>query len=491
MTTTVARLTLPLLAVTAVTLGFQTAASAGPPGSPVVVHQGVVTRQDIRTQQGSERDTVVEPDVAVSPRNDRIAIAVAHDSRFADGGAVTISVAWTANAGATWQHQPVRGITQATGGRYERASDPVVAFGPDGTAYLSVLLIDITSCPSAVAVLRSRDGGRTWSRPSYAHRSATCNYSDDKNWLVVDNSRRSAHRGRLYQFWTPFISNSKGFVGAPQALRWSDDRGRTWSKTSYLTPRTHDTQNSQPMILPNGDVVDTFYDYGAGNQAPDVVPGARPERYPGVFAQAALAPAVIDATGPIYATRSNNGGKTWSQPIEVTNNGGGFAPRVRCCLFGADIDATTHVMYVAWEGGVGNTDPVYVAWSRDGAVWSSPIRVSRGDRSGVQRVNVDVVARGGNVYVAYGTRTHIGDHGGIVQQQLSVSHNRGLTFGYPTSLGPRSVLRYAARAGGYFPGDYIGAAISAHRLYLVWAVSSKPAHPGRFHQVIYGATLRH
>lgn len=480
------RTSIVLLAATAVTFGFLQPASARPPGSPVVLHQRVVTRQDIPAQQGSEPDTVVEPDVAVSPRNDKIAIAAAHDSRFADGGAVTISVAWTADGGASWHHHPVRRITTATGGPYDRASDPAVAFGPDGTAYLSVLLINAKTCPTAVAVLRSTNGGRTWSRPSYVHRSKTCKYSDDKNWLVVDNSRRSPHRGRLYQFWTPFISNSKRFVGSPQVVRWSDDKGRTWSKTTYVTRKNHGTQNSQPMILPNGDIVDTYYDFGAGNEVPDVMPGAVPESRPSLFA-----PAVIDASGPIYARRSGNGGRTWGGPVEVTNNGGGFAPGVRCCLFAADIDPVTHVMYVAWEGGVGNTDPVYVSWSRIGVVWSSPIRVTRGDRNGVQRVNVDVVARHGRVFVAYGTRTHIHDHGGIVQQQLSASYDGGRSFSAPISIGPRSVLRYAARAGGLFPGDYIGEAISAHRLYLVWAVSSKPRHPGRFHQVIYGATLRH
>src|ERR1700760_498251 len=99
--------------------------------SVVVIHQGVVTRQDIKSQAGSETDTVVEPDVAVSPVNKNIAIAVAHDSRFSDGGAVDISYAWTADGGETWKHRPVQGITKATGGQFDRASDPVVAFGPD------------------------------------------------------------------------------------------------------------------------------------------------------------------------------------------------------------------------------------------------------------------------------------------------------------------------------------------------------------------------
>jgi hypothetical protein len=114
------------------------------------------------------------------------------------------------------------------------------------------------------------------------------------------------------------------------------------------------------------------------------------------------------------------------------------------------------------------------------------------DRTGVQRVNVDVVAQNGTVYVTYGTRTHPNVAGGTVQQQISVSRNRGSSFAAPQSIGPISVLKYAARADGYFPGDYIGEAIAGGRLYVVFAQSSAPppSSTSKFHQVIWGVTLR-
>jgi hypothetical protein len=468
------------------------AALAGTQGArAVLTHQGVVTRQDIPSRAGSETDTVVEPDVAVDPLDGRIAIAAAHDSRYSDGGAVDISVAWTRNGGRTWQHKPIRGITKAAGGTWARASDPVLAFGPDGTAYLSVLAVSL-KCPSAVVVLRSHDGGQHWSKPVYAHKSTSCAYSDDKNWLVVDRSKASPHYGRVYQFWTPFISRGNTAVGSPQVVRWSDDHGRTWSSTHNVLADNHGTQNSQPMILPNGTIVDTFYDYGAGWHVPDSV-GGTPEAVGAKQRRVYAAPrAPINAKGSVYAATSTDGGATWSREHEVVNNAGGYAGGVRCCLFAADIDAVTHRMYVAYEGGVRDTDPVYLSWSSDGTQWSSPTQVSRGDRSGVQRVNVDVVARAGHVYVSYGRRTDAEQSGGYVQQQLSSSGNGGRTFAAPVSIGPRSVLKYAAQAGGYFPGDYIGEALTPKRLYIVWAVSSKqPAtSTSKYHQVIFGATLR-
>ncbi len=60
-------------------------------------------------------------------------------------------------------------------------------------------------------------------------------------------------------------------------------------------------------------------------------------------------------------------------------------------------------------------------------------------------MNSAVVARGGRVYVSYGTRMHVGDHGGVVRQQLSTSTDHGQHFGPPISIGPLSVLRYAIR----------------------------------------------
>lgn len=490
-----ARLIAALAASAATVLALAPTAFAAGSGNPTLLHTGVVTQQDIASRSGSETDTVVEPDVAVSPVDRDVAIAAAHDSRYRDGGAVDISVAWTADGGAHWHHLPVPGITTASGGPYDRASDPVVAFAADGTAYLSVLLIDATSCPTAVAVLRSTDGGQSWSKPHYAHRSASCSYSDDKNWIVVDNSPSSPHFGRVYQFWTPFRYDAHGnYISAPQAVRWSDDRGNTWSATSYVTPIDHGSQNSQPMIEADGTIVDTFYDYGQGQLVPDIVPGNTPgtATHGNALQRDAAVLAAIDAEGTVYAATSTDGGAHWSGESEVVNNAGGYAPGVRCCLFAADIDAKTHKMYVAWEGGVGATDPVYEAFSTDGTTWSSPVAVSRGDVAGVQRVNVDVVARGGVVYVAYGTRKNPQDDGGTVRQQLSVSNDAGRTFGAPMSIGPVSQLQYAARAGGYFPGDYIGEAITSGRLYMVWAVSSPPptGSTSPYHQVIYGATLQ-
>ena len=479
------RIVAALAATTTLGLIAITPAAAGATVAAPVQHIAVVDRQDVASQATSEPDTVVEPDVAVSPVNPDVAIAAAHDSRFANGGAVDISTSWTSDGGVTWHHAPVPYLTTAVGGPWQRASDPVVQFAADGSAYLSTLVIDVTNCDAGVAVQRSVDNGMSWGRPVMVHQSNSCNYSDDKNWLVIDTAQSSPHFGRLYQFWTPFITANK-VTTSPQVVRWSDDDGQTWSATSQVTPTTANTQNSQPMVRADGSIVDTYLDYGPNGAADG------PERPAAGAASAALPAAAAVPTTTLAARTSTDGGMTWSAAHLVSAGVGGGPAGVRCCLTGAGIDPVTGRMYAVWEGvGPANVDPVELSMSLNGSTWSSPVRVTTGDVAGVTRVNAAVTAYGGRVVVDYGTRTDPGDHGGVVQQQYSTSGPLAETFTPPVDLGPPSYLQWSAEAGGHFPGDYIGASATKGRVYLVWCRSSQPPaySTSPYHQTVWGAAL--
>lgn len=455
--------------------------TAARPG-PVVRSVGQIARQDVAPQPGSEPDTLVEPDVAVSPVDPRIAVAAAHDGRFPDGGAVDISYSWTHDGGRSWHHAPMPYLTKAVGGVWDRVSDPVVAFGPDGTVYISTLLISL-DCPSAVGVSRSTDGGRTFSPPVLAHYSATCAVSDDKNWLVVDTGPRSPHRGRLYQFWTPFLSDEQGnLTGSPQVVRWSDDHGRHWSRTVNVSATDVFTQNSQPMIQPDGTITDSYLNFGSDSGREG------PESRIGDDAAADAAPAAEPEGDLLVARTSRDGGADWSAEVTVTHDAGEGPAGIRCCLPSATADPRTGRLYAAWNSATPGV--VALSSSRDGRHWSAPIQVNRESRPALDHVNVDVAAEGGRVYVSYGTRDTAVQSGRFVQQRVSVSADAGLHFRSPLSLGPPSDLNYAAEAGGKFPGDYIGSAVRAGRVYLVWARSSAPPNPAaRFHQTLWAAVL--
>lgn len=469
------------------TLPLTDAAATDATPGPAVVQVGQIAREDVPVLPGSESDTLVEPDVAVSPIDSRIAVAASHDGRYPDGGAVGIETAWTDDGGASWHHRALPGLTRATGGSatWARASDPVVAFAADGSVYVSTLVFNL-GCDTGVVVSRSTDGGKTFAAPVFAHRSDTCAVSDDKNTLLIDTSPASPHRGRLYQFWTPFLTDLFGnYDGSPQALVYSDDKGRTWSQPVSVTLPHANTQNSQPMLLRNGTLVDAYID--SGPNASDEGSEAASART-GHHAAAARAAAPADQFIPVFTTAvSTDGGSTWHAGGNITRDLGNGPPGFRCCLMSATSDPVTGRLYSAWNA----VDPTKIKLSSsvDGKKWSAPVTVNRPVAT-AYGVNVDVSAYGGSVAVSYGITNKDPRNGRFGRQLLSLSRDAGAHFSDPAVVGPRSNYRYAAVADGIFPGDYIGSAMTKGRLYAVWMVSSTPPTAGAtHHQVMWSATL--
>jgi len=478
------------LAVAAAPAGAVAAPSPSRPPSVTTVHQSA--QQDVPALAGSEPDTLVEPDVAVSPRDDKVAVAVAHDGRYPDGGAVGISYSWTADGGQTWHAHPLPGVTSATGGAstWARASDPVAAYDAQGRAYVSTLIFN-SGCDSAVAVSRSTDGGRTFAPPVLVHRSASCSVSDDKNWLVVDTASGSPHRGRLYQFWTPFLFGpfNNNPDGSPQAVAWSDDQGRTWTPPVAVSAPHANTQNSQPMLLRDGTIVDSYLDFGA--QTAEEGPEAAQARHarvqpPGSASRRARAAAQPEF--PALVTRiSRDGGRTWTDGGVITRDLGDGPPGIRCCLPSATSDPASGRMYAAWSG----LDPrrLMLSTSRDGIHWAAARRINA-DSGDALGVNVDLSAFNSVLGVSYGLTNPSTGGGRFARQLVTTTRDAGAHFTPPAVVGPRIEYAFAAQSRGIFPGDYIGTAMNGNVLYAVWCVSTRPPRAGAtFHQVEYAATF--
>jgi hypothetical protein len=467
--------------VLAVSVGLALAppAVAAPAQTQAAVTVRQAATQDVPPAPGSEADTLVEPDIAASPLDPRIAVTVAHDGRYPDGGAVGITHAWTRDGGLTWRHAPVPFITTAAGGRWDRASDPVLAFGPGGDVYLSTLAFNssATDCRSVVLVSRSVDGGATFAPPSTAQYTDDCDLFNDKNWLTVDTWAHSPHRGRVYQFWTYYAGDS-----AQQRVRWSDDHGRTWSAAAVVTPGVASTQNSQALVHPDGTLTDVYLDY-AGS-------GREPDRERETAAARPATPAPTAEPGVVLAARtSRDGGRTWSAPVTLATDVGGDVPGVRCCLPSAVVDPVSGRMHAVWQ----STDLslLRASSSVDGVHWSAPVAVDGERTPTTQVVNADVAAYHGTVLASYCVRNTALAEGRYVQQQATISTDAGRSFPAPQRLGPPSDLRFAAQAGGAFPGDYIGTAVSHGRFYAAWARSSRPADPdSTYHQVLLAAAIR-
>jgi BNR/Asp-box repeat len=467
-------------------------AGAGPsatpaPRQPAVLQLSKIAEQQIPSFPGpptaSEPDTLVEPDVAVSPTNPKIAVAASHEGRFPDGGAVAIAHAWTTNGGKTWRQASVPGLTKATGGVFDRASDPVLAFAPNGDVYLSTIALNVDDpqCASAVLVSRSTDGGATFAAPVAAQITRDCDIFNDKNWIAVDNGPRSPHRGRIYQVWTLFGS------GAEQVARWSDDRGRTWSQTVPMSPAGADTQNSQLVVEADGTLVDTYLDFEFSAEKPEkpdngVIGGDRALR--SVAPEASAGPGVR-----MMAIRSTDGGVTWSKPRTVAERVGLGPEDVRCCLPSGTIDPVTGRHHVAWL--TEDSSRVLTSSSRTGRKWTEPVRSSSAPKAEIQLINVDVAAYNRKVTISTAVRDLSKSKGRYWQQVVFTSYKNGKSFASRLKLGPRYDSKFGAFAGATFPGDYIGTAATRGRTYVVWPVASRPADPAaEFRQVLWGATLR-
>jgi len=125
-------------------------------------------------------DAEVEPQVAVNPATVGTAhvniIGAWQQDRWSNGGAQGLVAGFSTDGGATWGETtlPFSGcapnavLDPFTGTPYNRASDPWVSIGPDGTAY-AVSLSATNSTLSGggnndtgVAAITSTTGGASW-----------------------------------------------------------------------------------------------------------------------------------------------------------------------------------------------------------------------------------------------------------------------------------------------------------------------------------------
>src|SRR5579859_7712620 len=94
----------------------------------------------------------VEPWVSINPTNPSNIIGVWQQDRWSNGGARGLVAGYSFNGGKTWKETPLPFSACAPGGlSYQRASDPWVSFGPDGTVYSIAISFNQSNNNNAVA----------------------------------------------------------------------------------------------------------------------------------------------------------------------------------------------------------------------------------------------------------------------------------------------------------------------------------------------------
>jgi hypothetical protein len=232
------------------------------------------------------------------------------------------------------------------------------------------------------------------------------------------------------------------------AVRWSTDGGSTWSPPVDIGARP--AVGVFPAIRPTGELVV-------------------------VYLWETQQPAIA-------ASRSGDGGASWTAPVRIADVDGSCAVRgFRAFpLPAADVEATGRV-WATWhdcEAPGARRSAAFVATSPDGAQWSSPSLVSRGRNAFLPAIGIDAAT--GRVAIAYLRLAPAG-----VDVDLVESAGAPTRWSAPRTLSAQSMpLRWMPNTtSGRMLGDYISVHYARGRPLVVWVLASEPVGTG-FRQAV-------
>ena len=387
--------------------------------------------------------TQAEPYLHVNPLDPNHLIAGWQENRFEDGGAQALNVAVSFDRGRSWSERILPGLTTVSGGPWQRASDPWVEFGPDGSVYFASLLFNETSPDNAVAVSRSSDGGITWSEPVEVFFSNLD--FNDKEALTVDTLPASPYRGRIYVAWDINVADAAGLNTISQDLvvARSEDGGESFENPRRV--RSGPTNiGAIPRVGPDG----TVYVVWAGRRSGD-------------------------SRLRIFHSRSRNGGRRWSNPRVIANLDQVGVPDIRSgdILPSFAIDPATGDQFVVWQDGRwSGVDQITLTVSRNnGRSWSAPRLVSAAPPDAATFTTSVAVNGLGQVAISYYSLENDPARAFLVDRFLRISDDGGGTFGPAIRVTRKTFdIRFAAQARGFFLGDYVGLAGAERQFHVLW-----------------------
>ncbi|MGQ0536071.1 MAG: sialidase family protein [Methanobacteriota archaeon] len=418
-------------------------------------------------------ETTVEPDetrqgnevtIAVNPTDAGNVVAGAKDyTPETAGQCVWNGVYLTKDGGASWKNDNLPGspwLLTTDPSRFEPnvlsqywcATDPVVAFGPDGTFYYSALVYqgdpvtaskigkdqlgtgvnDFAFNRVSIVVAISSDGGETFDEISVIDSGSFPVNFHDRQWIEVDQEN-----GNVYVAWTA--------IALPGNLFYrSTDGGRTWS---------------MPVVL---------------NDVPTALHG------PGGMYVA------VGHGGPIYVSGCGDGGPQVTVSKDAGETFSGFAMAVPAtdegmeaefrsgmvCMVAADDTDGPHSgnVYLAWSDTRNGDRDIYFARSDDeGSSWSEPVRLNKDDGANDQFFPAVSVSPSGVVDVVWYDRRNDPEN-----RLLDLYHVYSLDGGRTWSDDFRvtdvsSDPVWSKHQGGFtFIGDYIDIDSSEACAHPVW-----------------------
>lgn len=132
-------------------------------------------------------------------------------------------------------------VNFGNGEGWDGGGDPAIDFDAQGRAYMANLFFNRTDCRNGVAVSRSVNNGRTWTRPALTTGAGIVAYDNqisggecaivhDKEYIAVDRYSTGVRRGNVYVTWTRFSTTD-----SPIYFSQSSDQGVTWSPGAAIS----------------------------------------------------------------------------------------------------------------------------------------------------------------------------------------------------------------------------------------------------------------
>ena len=299
-------------------------------------------------------------------------------------------------------------------------SDPTLAFDTRGNLFYGYIVFFFGNGSgvngSEMAVARSTDGGKTYSKVTFFSYEGGSNHFNDKPMITTDTNAASPNRDNVYIAWDAAVGGS---TGGGVRVGTSRDQGASFTVTRADDPKGPGRAiGASPAVGPDGTLYVAWNDYSANtiafNRSTDggntwasqsvISPKTLPfdiaipaESFRGALVYPALdtdrssgpyrgriycswMDRVSTGTTDILLSYSDDKGITWSPPAPVTDRLGGAVDRFNHWM---SVDPVTGDVNVSFYDTRNDTTgsrymtDVYLAQSKTGsASWLPNVRVS-------------------------------------------------------------------------------------------------------------------
>jgi hypothetical protein len=486
------------LLATAVVAAFAAPAGGGPlvPGVPVETSATNPFAGCPADGSGTNfADSEVEPWIDINPTDPDNIVGTYQQDRYSNGGAKSNAAAVSVDGGTTWTQVAIPNLTRCSpgGGPYERATDPWLSFGPDGTLHHMSLVLDPDPPgggfgDNAMVYNRSTDGGLTWDPAVVLQADDDPRLLNDKNSMTADPNDADV----VYAVWDRLrtasgeIASSErgrenifglGFKG-PILFTRTTDGGDTWepARELYDPAANNQTIGSQIVVQPDGTVINFFNEilnFRNSNHGPQfdfTLALLRSDD------QGASFGGIIRAQKMFPMDRFREDGVIDTEPVTCPDptDQGACPIRTGDILFDVAVDRSNGTLYAVWQdarfGGVTHDDIALSRSTDGGTSWSSPIKVNR--TPATEPVNdqqaftpsVHVTDDGTVVVTHYDFRNNTAtdnilgtDYWAVHCHASTEDCTNAASWDEETRITPTSFdMRQAPFARGYFVGDYEG-----------------------------------